>query len=239
MSLIVMKKVERVYRLGQTLLTALKDIDLSIDRGEFVAVWGPSGSGKSTLCNLIGALDSPTTGQVIINDLDISEMTDAEQSDHRNRTIGFIFQRFNLISVLSALENVCLPLTLRGEDKAASIKKSLTILESVGLGAEAERRPDKLSGGQQQRVAIARALVTDPLLIIADEPTANLDSETATQIVALMRHFNQSRGTTFVFSTHDERLLKEVGRRIRLQDGRIVEDQATGTTIPGRQREAC
>lgn len=239
MSLIIMKKVERVYSLGHTILTALKDIDLRIDCGEFVAIWGPSGSGKSTLCNLIGALDSPTSGQIIINDRNVSDMSDEEQSDHRNRTIGFIFQRFNLISVLSALENVRLPLTLRGEGEAVSRKKARTILESVGLAEEAERRPDKLSGGQQQRVAIARALITEPLLVIADEPTANLDSETARQVVSLMRHFNQSLGTTFVFSTHDERLLKEVGRRIRLHDGRIIEDLVSIPTNSSNQREKC
>ncbi len=224
MTLIVLKKVKRVYNFGQTSLTALHDIDLQIKRGEFVAIWGPSGSGKSTLCNLIGALDSPTSGQVIVNDRDIAEMSDEDQSDHRNHSIGFIFQRFNLISVLTALENVCLPLTLRGENQTVSRQKARAILTSVGLENETDRRPDKLSGGQQQRVAIARALVTEPAVVVADEPTANLDYDTSTQIISMMRHFNQSRGTTFVFSTHDGHLLKEVSRRIRLQDGKIIED---------------
>ncbi len=227
MPLITLKQVKRCYRLGQTSITALSDINLQIEQGEFVAVWGPSGSGKSTLCNLIGTLDNPTFGQIIVNGRNIAEMTDAEQSDHRNHSVGFIFQRFNLISVLTALENVCLPLTLRGESKTVSSQKARSILADVGLETEADRRPDKLSGGQQQRVAIARALVTEPPLIVADEPTANLDSKTAEQIVALMRRFNHSLGTTFIFSTHDEHLLKEVGRRIRLHDGRIIEDIVT------------
>jgi len=226
MTLISLKEATRTYNLGQTSLTALNNIDLKIEQGEFVAIWGPSGSGKSTLCNLIGTLDSPTSGQIIINGRDIANMSDPEQSDHRNRFIGFIFQRFNLVSVLTALENVCLPLTLRGENQTANSQKARDMLASVGLEAEADRRPDKLSGGQQQRVAIARALITDPALVVADEPTANLDYETATQIVSMMREFNRSRGTTFVFSTHDEHLLQEVSRRIRLQDGRIIEDSA-------------
>ncbi len=239
MSLINLKKVKRIYSLGQTSLTALNEINLQIEHGEFVAIWGPSGSGKSTLCNLIGALDSPTSGQVVINGRDIADMSDENQSNHRNRSIGFIFQRFNLISVLTALENVCLPLTLRGESSSVSSQKARSMLAAVGLEFEADRRPDKLSGGQQQRVAIARALVTDPPLVVADEPTANLDSETAAQIVSLMRHFNQSRGTTFVFSTHDERLLKEVGRRIRLHDGRIIEDLDITLNDMTNKKQTC
>ncbi|MCK4786435.1 MAG: ABC transporter ATP-binding protein [Desulfobacteraceae bacterium] len=224
MSLIELRQVERIYSLGHTFLTALTAIDLNIEQGEFVAVWGPSGSGKSTLCNLVGALDLPTNGEVTINGRDIAKMTDAEQSVHRNRSVGFIFQRFNLINVLTALENVSLPLTLRGEKEHTSSRKALAMLEAVGLSSEAGRRPDKLSGGQQQRVAIARALVTKPLLVVADEPTANLDSGNSDHIVSLMRHFNRALGTTFLFSTHNERLLAQVSRRIRLHDGRIVED---------------
>ena len=226
MSLVVLNKVKRVYSLGETLLTALDNIDLTIDKGEFVAIWGPSGSGKSTLCNLIGAIDHPSSGKVIINGQDFACISDEQQSEHRNLSVGFIFQGFNLIGVLNALENVMLPLTLRGEDPANCRRKAMAILEEVGLAEEAKRLPDKLSGGQQQRVAIARALVTKPPLVIADEPTANLDSDNAAHIVSLMRRFNDAMNTTFVFSTHDERLLGQVSRRIRLQDGRIVEDSS-------------
>lgn len=227
MSLVVLNKVSRVYFLGETLLTALDNIDLTIDKGEFVAVWGPSGSGKSTLCNLIGAIDHPSSGEVIINGKDFAGMPDEQQSEHRNRSVGFIFQSFNLIGVLNALENVMLPLTLRGETPVYCRRQAFAILEKVGLAAEAKRLPDKLSGGQQQRVAIARALVTKPPLVVADEPTANLDSDNAAHIVSLMRRFNQTISTTFVFSTHDERLLDQVSRRIRLRDGRIVEDSSS------------
>ena len=226
MSLVVLNKVKHIYSLGETILTALDNIDLTIDKGEFVAIWGPSGSGKSTLCNLIGAIDHPSSGKVIINGQDFACMPDEQQSEHRNRSVGFIFQGFNLIGVLNALENVMLPLTLRGENPVNCRRKALAILEEVGLAAEAKRLPDKLSGGQQQRVAIARALVTKPPLVVADEPTANLDSDNAAHIVSLMRRFNEAMSTTFVFSTHDERLLGQVSRRIRLRDGHIVEDSS-------------
>lgn len=226
MSLVVLNKVKRIYSLGETQLTALDNIDLTIDKGEFVAIWGPSGSGKSSLCNLIGGIDHPSSGKVIINGQDFACITDEQQSEHRNRSVGFIFQGFNLIGVLNALENVMLPLTLRGEEPVNCRRKALAILEEVGLAAEAKRLPDKLSGGQQQRVAIARALVTKPPLVVADEPTANLDSDNAAHIVSLMRRFNEAMSTTFVFSTHDERLLGQVSRRIRLRDGRIVEDSS-------------
>ena len=163
---------------------------------------------------------------MIINGQDFACISDEQQSEHRNLSVGFIFQGFNLIGVLNALENVMLPLTLRGEDPANCRRKAMAILEEVGLAEEAKRLPDKLSGGQQQRVAIARALVTKPPLVIADEPTANLDSDNAAHIVSLMRRFNDAMNTTFVFSTHDERLLGQVSRRIRLQDGRIIEDSS-------------
>lgn len=224
MSLISLKNVTRVYHLGETSLTALKGIDLEISRGEFVAVWGPSGSGKSTLCNLLGAIDKPTSGSIKIDNQDLCDLPDDIQSVHRNRTVGFVFQNFNLIKVLSALENVMLPLVIRGEDTPQSRERAMMLLGEMGLVTEVHRRPDKLSGGQQQRVAIARALVTNPLLVIADEPTANLDSENAEKIVALMDHFSRTEGTTFVFSTHDQRLLSKVRRRIHLQDGAIAED---------------
>lgn len=224
MSLVGIENVTKVYRLGETLVPALRGVDLAIDRGEFVAVWGPSGSGKSTLCNLIGGIDMPTSGRVTLNGRNVADLSDNEMSDHRNRSVGFVFQNFNLMHVLSSLENVMLPLTIRGEPARAARRKALAILDEMGLGAFVDHRPDKLSGGQKQRVAIARALVTTPPIVIADEPTANLDSENATRIVDLMNQFNQARGTTFVFSTHDQRLLDRVNRRIQLEDGRILTD---------------
>jgi len=231
MPLIKLEKVSRTYTLGETSVVALQEIDLQIESGEFVAVWGPSGSGKSTLCNMIGVIDPPSSGQVWIKGQNVAQLSDDQQSNYRNHTIGFIFQNFNLIKVLSALENVMLPLIIRGEDTPQSRERARKLLEEMGLAAEVNRIPDKLSGGQQQRVAIARALVTDPSLVIADEPTANLDSENAEKIVALMDHFSKTEGTTFIFSTHDQRLLGQVRRRIHLQDGVIVEDSSTPLAV--------
>ncbi len=224
MPVIEMQGVHRQYRLGATDVTALNGVDLVIDRGEFVAVWGPSGSGKSTLCHLIGGIDSPTKGKVLLNGRNMALLSDNERSEHRNRSVGFIFQQFNLVPVLSALENVLMPLTLRAETGSAARAQALSLLDDLGIAEFSRHRPDKLSGGQRQRVAVARALITDPLLVIADEPTANLDSENATMIVDIMRSLHESRGTTFVFSTHDQRLLERVDRRVHLRDGVIVED---------------
>jgi putative ABC transport system ATP-binding protein len=226
MPLIELDKVHKKYHLGATTVHALRGVDLSIGAGEFVAIWGPSGSGKSTLCNLIGTVDTATTGSVRVNDRDVLTLSDDERSDHRNRSVGFVFQRFNLLAVLNAVENVMLPLQVRGDAPGPARRAALAMLDEVGLSEYAGTLPDKLSGGQQQRVAIARALVTEPPIVIADEPTANLDTESATRIVELMRRFNLSKGATFIFSTHDQRLLERVGRRIHLQDGRIVEDLA-------------
>ncbi len=231
MPLIKLEEVSRTYTLGETSVVALQEIDLQIESGEFVAVWGPSGSGKSTLCNMIGVIDPPSSGQVWINEQNVAQLSDDQQSNYRNHTIGFIFQNFNLIKVLSALENVMLPLIIRGEDTPQSRERARKLLEEMGLAAEVNRLPDKLSGGQQQRVAIARALVTNPSLVIADEPTANLDSGNAEKIVALMDHFSRTEGTTFIFSTHDQRLLSQVRRRIHLQDGVIVEDSCTPLAV--------
>jgi putative ABC transport system ATP-binding protein len=226
MSLIELAGVSRTYSLGKATIPALRDVDLRIGNSEFVAIWGPSGSGKSTLCNLIGAIDIPTAGKVIINSKDISLLSDSQLSEHRNRSLGFVFQNFNLVPVLSAEENVALPLVLRGESRRSAGQKAAELLSFFGLGQHVKHRPDKLSGGQRQRVAIARALVTEPPLVIADEPTANLDSETARSIVETMRDINERRGTTFIFATHDQRLLARVKRQIELRDGIIAEDQS-------------
>jgi putative ABC transport system ATP-binding protein len=222
-ALIEMKNIRKDYHLGETVVPALRGIDLEIDQGDFIAVWGPSGSGKTTLLNLIGAIDDPTEGRLTIGGSDIQSLSDNKRTELRNYTIGFIFQGFNLIPVLSALENVMLPLQIRGVSTKEAKSKALDRLADVGLSDFVKHRPFKMSGGQQQRVAIARALVTEPSLVIADEPTANLDSETARTIIALMRDLNEKDGMTFLFSTHDQRLLDQVKHLIRLEDGRIID----------------
>ncbi|NIM97349.1 ATP-binding cassette domain-containing protein [Candidatus Saccharibacteria bacterium] len=225
MALIQMEKVSKDYRLGETVVHALRGITLQIDKGEFVAVWGPSGSGKTTLLNLIGAIDEPTSGYLSFSGQEISKLPDDRKSELRTDSIGFVFQSFNLIPVLSAFENVMIPLQIKGLPTAEAIKRSAERLNQLGLTDFVKHRPDKLSGGQQQRVAIARALVTNPSLVIADEPTGNLDSDTARNIIQLMRDLNRREGTTFVFSTHDQRLLGQVDRLIRLEDGRILREE--------------
>ena len=223
MALIEIEAVHKDYCLGETIVPALRGVDLVVENGEFVAIWGPSGSGKSTLCNLMGLVDNATRGVVRINGRDVAELSDDLRSEHRNLSVGFVFQQFNLVHVLSSLENVMLPLQLRGESTRTAREAALAILDELGLSDFVRNRPDKLSGGQQQRVAIARALVTRPPVVIADEPTANLDSENAALIVGIMRSFNASHGTTFIFSTHDQRLLEQVNRRVRLEDGVVVD----------------
>ena len=216
--------LRKTYHFGDTEVDALREVSLEIGEHEFVAVWGPSGSGKSTLCNLIGLLDVPTAGEVIVGGQVASGLTDARRSELRNASIGFVFQNFNLIPVLTALENVMLPLQISGVGKKEASRLAERLLEEVELSYRMHHRPQKMSGGQQQRVAVARALVTDPALVIADEPTANLDTRNANLIIDLMRKINQDRGAAFVFSTHDDRLLDRVDRRIHLQDGEVIED---------------
>ena len=222
MALIELVDVVKNYRLGQTCVAALRGIDLQIDRGEFAAIWGPSGSGKSTLLNLVGLIDQPSSGALSLDGRALGELNDAQRAALRNRSIGFVFQNFNLLPVLSALENVMLPLLLRGTSRRVARVSAERRLAEVGLRECSAQRPDQLSGGQRQRVAIARALVTDPLIVIADEPTANLDAENGHRVVDLMRELNASQQVTFLFSTHDPRLIDAVDRLIRLTDGRIV-----------------
>lgn len=231
MSLIELRQVSKIYAFGEVQIRALHAVDLRIRAGEFAAVWGPSGSGKTTLCNLIGLLDAPSSGRVLLQGKDTSDLSDDELTEMRNRSIGFIFQSFNLVPVLSALENVILPLQIQGASTRQVRSKAAGRLEELGLGPHLGRRPHKLSGGQQQRVAIARALIADPALVIADEPTANLDSRTALSIIEMMRELNSRNGTTFLLSTHDQRLLERVDRRLQLRDGTIVRDE--GTEGPG------
>ncbi len=222
------KALTKSYHFGDTEVHALRGVDITIQEHEFVAVWGPSGSGKTTLCNLLGLLDDPTAGEVTIGERRAASLRDDEKSALRNQSIGFVFQNFNLVPVLSALENVMLPLQIQGISKVAARDKAIRLLDEVELSDRAHHRPQKLSGGQQQRVAIARALVTDPVLVIADEPTANLDTTNANRIIDVMRKINQSRGAAFIFSTHDDRLLDRVDRRVHLQDGEIIEDERLG-----------
>lgn len=224
MSLIQLREITKIYPLGDVPVYALKDVDLILEKGEFLAVWGPSGSGKTTLLNLIGVIDEPSSGLLTLNGQDVSQLSDDQKAELRNDYIGYIFQHFNLIPVLSALENVMLPLQIKGLSSQEAYQRACHRLNQVELTDFLSQRPDKLSGGQQQRVAIARALVTNPAVIIADEPTANLDSKTAMKIVGLMRDLNRQEGTTFIFSTHDQRLLDSVFRLIHLQDGQIIED---------------
>ena len=222
MPLISVEGVSKHYRLGDQLVSALRDVTLGIEAGVFLAIAGPSGSGKSTLLNLIGCIDTPTSGHIVIDDRDTSGRTPDELAELRARSIGFIFQTFNLFPVLSAEENVEYPLLqfreLGSEERRARVARFLDV---VALTKYARHRPNKLSGGQRQRVAIARALATHPKIILADEPTANLDSKTGAGILDLMKEINRAYGTTFVFSTHDKKVIAKADRLVRIADGRI------------------
>lgn len=222
------RDVVKTYRLGETTVSALKGLNLEIKKGEFAAVVGASGSGKTTLMNLIGAIDSPDSGSVWINDVNIVTLSENEKSDFRNREIGFVFQTFNLLPVLNVFENIELPLIANSAISVTDRSRRVTdAIKNVGLEDFVHHIPDKLSGGQRQRVAIARALATAPGLIIADEPTANLDSATAHKIIDLMRELNKKLQVTFLFSTHDEKLMSRVDRIIRLSDGAIQSFEPT------------
>ncbi len=214
----------KTYGTDQAQVRALQKVSLQIRRGEFSCVWGPSGSGKSTLLNLIGLLDTPDTGAVHIAGNDCATLDKASAARFRNEKIGFVFQSFNLVPVLSALENVMLPLQIAKKSPAEAKRLTLAALADVGLSEQAHKHPDQMSGGQRQRVAIARALVNGPQLVLADEPTANLDSVTAESIIELLRRLNQQKHVTFLFSTHDPRLLDYANRLIELKDGRIAGD---------------
>ena len=216
------------YILGKTEVQALKNVTLSVEQGEFSAIAGPSGSGKTTLLNLIGCLDTPTAGSIKIGGEHVSGMNHKALADIRNRKIGFIFQTFNLIPVLTVYENVEFPLLLQELPVSERKEKIVRILDAVGIGKRASHKPEELSGGQQQRVAIARALVKSPQIVLADEPTANLDSDTGKRIIALMQRLNSEHGTTFIFSTHDNMVMAQANRVVKLQDGRIMTDNAVG-----------
>jgi putative ABC transport system ATP-binding protein len=212
---------------AHSFVNALTNIILRVTGGEFLAISGPSGSGKTTLLNLIGCIDQPTTGQILIDGVETSKLKPGQLSTLRREKIGFVFQTFNLIPVFTAAENVEYPLLIQGVSSRERRERVAEALESVGLSARAKQRPDLLSGGERQRVAVARAIVHRPALVLADEPTANLDTHNATQLIDLMHGLNRSLGLTFIFSTHDARLLDHTERIIRLTDGEVVSDTAS------------
>ncbi|GGG13291.1 ABC transporter ATP-binding protein [Paenibacillus aceti] len=222
MSTVSLQQVFKNYELGKTSVPALRGIDLEIQEGDFVTMAGASGSGKSTLLNLIGCLDHPTTGEVWIGDTRVSKLDDKQLNETRLRQIGFVFQSFNLIPVLNVYENVELPLLIMKEISKKERKQRINyFLKAVGLSAFADRKPSELSGGQRQRVAVARALVTKPRIVLADEPTANLDSKTGIEIIDLMQQINEHEKTTFIFSTHDPKVMQRANRIFHLIDGKI------------------
>ena len=223
--LIALKGVSKVFKIGEENFTALHDINLEIDSGAFMSFVGPSGSGKTTLLNLIGGLDSPTAGDILFKDAKLSSMSRNEMAQYRRENIGFIFQTYNLLPVYSVYENVLFPLLLNGSKEKDAQERVMNIINKVGLSDQIKKRPSQLSGGQCQRVAIARALVKDPLLILADEPTANLDSKNSLQILELMSELNQQYKAAVVFSTHDEKVTRYVRREVGLEDGKIISDK--------------
>jgi putative ABC transport system ATP-binding protein len=221
---IKLEKIVKTYKIGTILVEALREVSLVIHKNEFVALMGPSGSGKSTLMNILGCLDTPTSGQYMLNGEDVSKMGDNELAEIRNRQIGFVFQTFNLLPRSTALENVMLPLIYAGVGKAKRIEVAKKTLEEVKLGDRMEHRPNELSGGQRQRVAIARALVNNPSIILADEPTGNLDSKTSIEILGLLEEIHRM-GNTVIIVTHEEDIAMHAHRIIRLMDGKIYLDE--------------
>ena len=223
--MIKVEKVSRNYKTGESIVRALKQVSLEIQDGEFLSIAGPSGSGKTTLLNLIGCIDAIDDGEISINGQKVSTMNKEEKTTFRRQNLGFIFQTYNLIPVLSAYENVSFVLSLLDVPEAEVKQRTYEILKDVGLEGMENRRPARLSGGQQQRIAIARALVKRPQIILADEPTANLDSKTGEEILKLMKRMNEKYGTTFIFSTHDKMVMEYASRLVQLHDGSIVSDE--------------
>jgi putative ABC transport system ATP-binding protein len=223
--LIELSGIKKSYQLGLTEVVALRGVDLTIDVGEFTVVTGPSGSGKTTLLNIIGCLDRASAGKYVLDGLDVSNRDFDDLAEVRNQKIGFIFQNFNLIPVLDVAENIEFPCAVRSGGEAPKVlrERVVKLAEAVGLEEHLHHKPDELSGGQRQRVAIARALITTPRLVLADEPTANLDSKTSDQIVDLMLELNRNEGVTFLFSTHDPRVVRHARRALQIQDGQMVD----------------
>jgi len=229
MSLIHLQNVGKIYRIGTQEIPALTDLTLTFEAGEFAVLAGPSGSGKTTVLNLIGCLDRPTSGQVTVSGLDLGTASSRQLADFRLQNIGFIFQSYNLIPVLTAAENAEFTLMLQKVPKTERRAKVLKLFADLGIDGLENRRPADLSGGQQQRVAIARAMAAEPYVILADEPTANLDSHTAEELLALMRRLNRDKGTTFLFSSHDDRVIAQARRVIQLHDGHLADDVMIST----------
>ncbi|WP_136415808.1 ABC transporter ATP-binding protein [Herbaspirillum sp. ST 5-3] len=217
------EKVSKVYQKGSVAVNALQGIDLDIRKGEFTALVGPSGSGKTTLLNLIGGLDTPSSGKIWVGEQEVGTLSKSALSDLRLHKVGFVFQEYNLIPVLSALENVEYVMLLQGVPEQERRARSLAMLAELGLKGMEHRRPNELSGGQQQRVTVARAIVSEPLIVLPDEPTANLDSVAGAALLDLMRQLNETKGITFVFSTHDPMVMQRAKRIVHLHDGRIVQ----------------
>jgi putative ABC transport system ATP-binding protein len=222
-SLISIKNLKKTYIIGDEIIEALKDVSLVINKNEYVALMGPSGSGKSTLMNMLGCLDTPTSGEYILNNLSVAQMSDNELAEVRNKQIGFVFQTFNLLPRASTLDNVALPLVYAGFSKIKRDERAKAVLESVGLGNRMNHKPNELSGGQRQRVAIARALVNDPAIILADEPTGNLDSKTSVEIMGLFEEIHK-KGNTIILVTHEEDIALHARRIVRLKDGKVESD---------------
>ncbi len=222
---VALKDVTKIYHQGSLEVPALRGLSLDVQKGELLAICGPSGSGKTTMLNLIGALDQPTEGTVVVDGKNLGKLSRTALSELRRDRIGFVFQAYNLIPVLTAYENAEVVLALQGEKPAVRRKRVMDLLAAVGLEGMEHRRPDQLSGGQQQRVAIARAIAANPAVVLADEPTANVDSETAERLLDIMVDLNEERGVTFIFSTHDPRVMDRARRVVRIVDGRVEGDE--------------
>ena len=226
--IVQLEKVSKIYQQGHVEVKAVDRLDLAIQTGEFSALSGPSGSGKTTILNMIGALDVPTEGTVYLEGNNLNELSRSGLSELRRDRIGFVFQAYNLIPVLTAYENAEFVLALQNVPVLERKQRVMAVLEEVGMADYVNRRPDELSGGQQQRIAIARAVVSEPAIVLADEPTANVDSDAAATILDLMEHLNRDKGVTFLFSTHDQRVMSRAGRLISLRDGRLEADERKG-----------
>ncbi|MBI5544831.1 MAG: ABC transporter ATP-binding protein [Deltaproteobacteria bacterium] len=238
--IVAVRNVVKEYKLGKIVVPALREVSLTIEPGEFLSIAGPSGSGKTTLLNLIGCVDTPTSGAVEVAGKDTRTQSERALTDLRLHHLGFIFQSFNLVNVLNVFQNVEFPLLLQGKISAAERKtRVMELLEQVGLSEHVKHRPNELSGGQRQRVAVARALVTRPQIVLADEPTANLDSQTGSNIIDLMREMNRKQGTTFIFSTHDAKVMAHASAVVKLADGKIVEKTtSSGNGVAASSRGA-
>lgn len=234
-AIIDITNLRKTYYMGTQTVHALKDVSLQINKNEYVALMGPSGSGKSTLMNLLGCLDTPTDGKYVLNNQDVSVLSDADLAQIRNKEIGFVFQTFNLLPRLSSLENVALPLVYAGISKSERLAKARSVLEAVGLGDRVDHKPNELSGGQRQRVAVARALVNDPAIILADEPTGNLDTKTSIEIMALFEKIHNS-GNTVILVTHEPDIAEHAHRVVRLRDGLIETDTYNKKIITAAER---